>query len=194
MSVLRRPLVIALALRAAIMLVLAGGLLWAAGSDAEVVATIAATVILVSLILSGAVMVWLAEFARRKAVPGAAWLTAQGATVLLAGMVAPVLLIDDPLIHSAVVLWIFAGTLFASGVLECISSVARRVSWGAGGTQVGGAALLAAVIWLRENHALTGMIGSTGLIVWAVGLLLVWCAVDASRWRLDSEGPLSDHR
>lgn len=175
MSVWARSLVIALSCRAAVFLVLAGGLLWAAGSDAEVVATIAATVILVSLILSGAVMVWLAEFARRKAVPGAAWLTAQGATVLVAGMVAPVLLIDDPLIHSAVVLWIFAGAHGIAGVLEILA----RASKLSGTVSVVVAAGLALTILLRPTTELLAFLGQAGLVIGLSGLGLAWAAVRA---------------
>lgn len=173
MSALRRPLVIALALRAAIMLVLAGGLLWAAGSDAEVVATIAATVILVSLLLSGAVMVWLADLARKKSAPGAGWLTVQGAMVLLMGMVAPVLLIDDPLIHSAVVLWIFAGAHGLAGVLEIAAGVSKL----AGGISVAVAAALVLVILVRPTTELLDFLGQAGLVIGLGGIGLAWAAV-----------------
>lgn len=173
MSGFPRNLTIALSLRAAILLVLSGGLLGVAGSAADVVATIAATVILASLILSGAVLVWLADLARRKGASGAGWLTAQGAVVLLSSIVAPVLLIDDPLIHSAIVLWIFAGAHGLAGVLEIAAGVSKL----AGGISVAVASALVLVILVRPTTELLDFLGQAGLVIGLGGIGLAWAAV-----------------
>lgn len=176
MSAFRRPLATALACRATVCLVLSGGLLRAAGSDAPAVVTIAATVILVAIVLSGVATTWLGSVARRTGVSGAGWLTAQGALVLLVGLVAPVLLIANPLIETATVLWIYAGTFFVAGILEIIAGVSRA----AGITAVAASGILAGVLWLRPATGLAAVLGPAGVVIGAAGLALAWWAVRAA--------------
>lgn len=173
MTAFRRSLVTALASRATVSLVLAGGLLWVAGSDAAVVATIAATVILASIIINGVAMTWLGSRARQEGVEGSGWMTAAGAVVLLAGMAAPVWLIPDPLIDSAVVLWIYAGAFSVAGILE----VCARATRAAGYVSLTVSAALALAIVLRPGEGLPGLLGWTGVIFVVAGVALAFTAV-----------------
>lgn len=169
---------IAYALRAAILVLLAGGLLWVAGSEAAVVGTIAATVPLVAPLLAGVVLTWLASIARVGGERVTPWLMTQAAVVLVLALITPVISFPAPLIQSASAVWIFACLAFISGLIEVIGGAFRLTSRIAGATLVAGAVLLALVIILAPESALLAIIGPVGVVI---GLMSVGMAVAATR-------------
>lgn len=172
-------IVLSLALRAAVLFLLAGGLLWTAGSDADVVATIAATVIMVAPMLSGAVLIWLGSIARIDAHRSFPWLLAQGAVVLVIALAVPVVAFPAPLIESATVLWVFAGLALVSGAFEMIGGALGVSSRIAGAALLGGAVLLGVLIILKEDTHLLALMGPSGLIIGLIGIGMAGAAVRA---------------
>lgn len=177
----RTRIVLGFALRAAVFLLLSGGLLWAAGTEAAVVGTIAATVLLVAPILAGCVLTWVASIARVDGHPATPWLLTQAAVVLVLALAAPVVIFPAPLVQSATVVWIFTAFAFLSGLIEVIGGAFGAASRIAGISLLVGAVLLVLVTLPGGGTGLLPLLGPVGVLTGLMGLGLGGAAVRAGR-------------
>lgn len=162
-----RPRVAATAygLRAAISAVLSGGLLFAAGSQAPAVGTIAATVMMVAVILTGSALTWFGSTARIDASSRASWPTAQGAVVLLAGLFAPLVAFPAPLIDTSAVVWFLIGVMTVSGLFDLLGRATGRAAVIAGLSELVSAALLTIILIVKTEPFLLAVIGAVGVVL-----------------------------
>ena len=156
----------AYAVRGVIAASLGAGLVSVAGSEAPAIGTIAATCILVAIILAGVAMTWLGSLARLSSHPGG-WVTAQGAVVLLVGVIAPVAMFPHPLIDTPGVVWLLAAVMLVSGAIELAGRPIGRASVAAGTSQILAALLLAATIWITDEPYLLSHLAPVGIVLTA---------------------------
>lgn len=173
---LRHRACVMFTLRALIAAVLGGGLVAVAGSEAPVAGTIAATVIMAAIILIGSVITWFGSVARIDALPRCNWITAQGAVVLVAGLVAPIAAFPAPLIDTAGIVWLLVAVMAVSGVLELSGRAVGRASTWAGASQIVAAVLITVVVGSTTDPYLLVHVGPVGGVLLVHAAALGWAA------------------
>lgn len=168
-------------LRAAVAAVLGGGLAAVAGSEAHIVGTIAATVVMVAMILTGSVITWFASLARIDAHPRSVWITIHGALMLIVGLVVPVVLFPKPLTDTPGILWLLAGVMIISGTVEVLGRAYGAASSIAGISQVAAALLIALTIGVTAEPYLLAHIGPAGVVLLCHAVALGAAAREAAK-------------